>query len=387
MILGIDASNLRSGGGVTHLVELLQAAQPGQYGFKQVIVWGNSATLQLLKDRPWLKIIHVPLLDQFLPMRLYWQSLKLNKLLQKVTCDILLVPGGFYHSMFRPFVTMSQNLLPFEKKEALRYGISWKLLRLALLRQSQRHTFQRANGLIFLTQYARQIILPIIEKIDGADVIIPHGINEKFIMQPRTQKDINAFSTQNPLRILYVSVIDPYKHQWNVAEAIAELKKEGYPVTLDLIGPAYSPALKRLKRVLHRLDPKEEFIHYKGPIKYDKLFSHYHRADLFVFASSCENLPIIMLEAMAAGLPIACSNRWPMPEILGDTGVYFDPENIKDIARSVRELLESPSLRAQKAAAAFERAKAYSWERCADETFGFLARIATEFKQNHRRAI
>jgi glycosyltransferase involved in cell wall biosynthesis len=387
MILGIDASNLRSGGGVTHLVELLRAAQPRKHGFNQVIVWGSSSILQFLEERSWLKNFHEPLLDQFLPMRFYWQSLILNKLLQRAACDILLVPGGLNHGRFQPFVTMSRNLLPFEKKEALRYGISWKLLRLALLRQSQTHTFQRASGLIFLTQYARQVILPVIEKIDGADVIIPHGINKKFMMEPRTQREINACSTQNPLRILYVSIIDPYKHQGNVVEAIAALKKEGYPVNLDLIGPAYPPAFKRLKRELHRLDPKEEFIHYKGPVKYDELSSYYHRADLFVFASSCENMPNILLEAMASGLPIACSNRGPMPEVLGDAGVYFDPENPKDIARSVRELLESPSLRAQKAAAAFERAKTYSWERCADETFGFLARIVAEFKQNHQKAI
>lgn len=50
-------------------------------------------------------------------------------------------------------------------------------------------------------------------------------------------------------------------------------------------------------------------INYMGLIDHDKLTDIYKNADGFVFASSCENQPIILLEAMAAGLPIACSNK------------------------------------------------------------------------------
>ena len=55
---------------------------------------------------------------------------------------------------------------------------------------------------------------------------------------------------------------------------------------------------------------------------------HLREAELFVFASSCENLPNILIEGMAAGLPIACSRRPPMPEVLGDAGESFDPEAV-----------------------------------------------------------
>jgi glycosyltransferase involved in cell wall biosynthesis len=88
-------------------------------------------------------------------------------------------------------------------------------------------------------------------------------------------------------------------------------------------------------------------------------------------------MPNILLEGMASGLPIACSNCGPMPEVLGDAGVYFDPENPKDIARALRELIESPVLRTKSAESSFERVRRYSWRRCADETFRFLAEIAT----------
>lgn len=64
-----------------------------------------------------------------------------------------------------------------------------------------------------------------------------------------------------------------------------------------------------------------------------------------------------------------------MSELLGDAGMYFDPEDSSDIYHAVRELIESPELRARLANASFERAQLYSWRRCADETFKFLAEM------------
>ena len=134
--------------------------------------------------------------------------------------------------------------------------------------------------------------------------------------------------------------------------------------------------LGSLRLLIKRLDPDKKFICYKGPVPYHELPQLYHRADLFVFASSCENLPIILLEAMASGLPIACSKRGPMPEVLGDAGVYFDPENSPDITKTLRQLLLSSDLRAHNAQTAYEQAKNYTWERSAEETLAFIAKFA-----------
>jgi glycosyltransferase involved in cell wall biosynthesis len=117
-------------------------------------------------------------------------------------------------------------------------------------------------------------------------------------------------------------------------------------------------------------------------VPYEELFKWYHQADLFIFASSCENMPNILLEAMAAGLPIACSNRGPMPEVLGTAGLYFDPENPAEIACAIRSLLDSTDLRAEKAEAAYRRAKAFTWQRCAEQTFQFLAQQVADASQS-----
>jgi glycosyltransferase involved in cell wall biosynthesis len=216
----------------------------------------------------------------------------------------------------------------------------------------------------------------VVKSAAGRTLTVPNGMDRQFCQPPREQRIIGRYSDDRPFRILYVSIIDVYKHQWRVAEAVAQLRASGLPVVLDLVGPAYAPALKRLSRTLGRIDPAGEFLRYWGRVPYRDLLSHYTQADLFLFASSCENMPIILLEAMAAGLPIACSNRGPMPEVLGDGGVLFDPEDPQDIARALRAMIMSPELRAEKARASFERAQAYSWTRCARDTFPFLSEAA-----------
>jgi len=373
--LGIDATNIRGGGGVTHLVELLRAADPLSHGFSQVTVWSVKATLDRIEDRPWLVKKYESTLDKGLLYRSFWQCFKLCSQARMVGCAVLFVPGGSYAGNFHPVVTFSQNLLPFEWRELLRYGWSFFTIKMMLLRLTQSRTFRKADGVIFLTQYAQDAVMRVIGAINGQSSIVSHGIDGRFSCPPRKQLAVNHYSVDRPFRLLYVSVIDQYKHQWHVVEAVVQLRNSGLPVELDLVGPASPPALKRLRDMLERIDPEGHFVRYSGAVPYAELHTRYTEADAFVFASSCETFGQILIEAMSAGLPIACSNRSAMPELLGDAGVYFDPERPSEIARAIRTLFDSPALRSRIARESFEKVRKYSWKRCADETFSFIAQV------------
>lgn len=365
MRIGIDASNLRSGGGVTHLVELLNAAQPDRHDFSQMIVWSGTSTLDRLAERPWLSKVRDPLLDRPLPFRLYWQRFRLEHLARVAGCDVLFVPGGSYIGRFHPFVTMSRNMLPFAFSEARRYGFHGIFIKLLLLRRSQATSFKKADGVIFLTNYARIAISQAVDLSCVPCRVIPHGVSNRFRLPPRPPSDA-------PFRILYISTVAPYKHQWQVVHAVAHLRHEGIEATLDLIGSAHPTSLGRLKETIAEIDPKRDFVRYHGYVPHDRIMSYYQEADIFVFASTVENMPNILLEAMAAGLPIVSSARGPMPEVLGNCGIYINPEEPQSIARGLRHLLLKPDQRYEYAQKAHLRARRYTWERCADETFAFL---------------
>src|SRR2546425_4364161 len=98
--LGIDASNLRAGGGVTHLAELLASAHPVEHGFSEVVVWGGAETLSRLQKPRWLRAVHVDACDRGVFGRLAWQRTKLDRAARQA-CDVLFVPGGTYLGDFR----------------------------------------------------------------------------------------------------------------------------------------------------------------------------------------------------------------------------------------------------------------------------------------------
>jgi glycosyltransferase involved in cell wall biosynthesis len=375
LILGIDVTNLRGGGGVTHIIELLTAANPSAHGFSKIIVWGGSQTLEKLPQRAWLKKVNPPVLNKGILARSLWQRFSLSAAAHAENCDVLFVPGGSFMGSFKPMVALSQNLLPFEGSELGRYGASLMALKLKILRYTQSHSFKYASGTIFLTKYAENAVLKVTGTLSGMSAIIPHGLPSRFRMELKVQRPIEEYSDTNPYRLLYVSSVDQYKHQWHLIEAVSFLRKQNIPVKLDLVGPAAPSALIRLNAAITKFDPENSWVRYQGAVPYEELNHLYAQADLGVFASSCENMPIILLEKMASGLPIACSNCGPMPEVLGNAGLYFDPESPSEIMHSLLKYIESPELRSENASNSIALSQQYSWSRCADETLTFLAKV------------
>lgn len=384
LVIGIDATNLRQGGGRTHLIELLRAADPGNFGIRKIVVWGGSETLSLIDNKAWLLKRSPQALNSGLFSRAFWQIFSLSSAARSDGCDVLLVPGGSFSGDFHCVVTMSQNLLPFEWKELRRYGCSLLTVKLLLLRLIQSRSFRRSTGVIFLSHYALRSVLKVTGPLVGALTVVPHGLNSRFTIRPRPQKQIENYTKSNPYRLLYVSIIDQYKHQWHVVEAVAKLRKlTGWAITLDLVGPAYPRALHRLESAIETHDPHGTWAHYHGAVPYTELHRFYSKANLGVFASSCENMPNILLEMMGAGLPVACSDLGPMTEIMGDAGVYFNPECSESIYKALSRLINSIELRSHSSSCCFDIASKFTWQRCAHETLAFLVTLARNIETAH----
>ena len=376
VVIGVDATNIRSGGGLTHLVELLNETRPDKYNISKIIIWSGSKTLDAICDKPWLIKRTSSLLNKNILFRTFFQKFYLTKEVKRECCDILFVPGGSYTGSFSKTVIMSQNLLPFQYRELKRYGFSKMFFKLLLLRFVQSHSFRNAKEVIFLSEYARDAVQNVTGKLKGKTPIIPHGINQKFCLPPKNQLSLENYSEEKPFKLLYVSIIDVYKHQDQLIKAVYQLRSNNIPIELNLIGPAYEPALKKLNKIIDLYDVERKWIKYHGQMPYNKLHDAYFSADIGVFASTCENLPIILLENMAAGLPIAASNKGPMQEVLSEGGCFFDPLNSNEIADTLQSMILSEDLRTRISQISFLKAKNFSWTRCADETMKFLVETA-----------
>ncbi|MDF1827373.1 MAG: glycosyltransferase family 1 protein [Legionellaceae bacterium] len=375
IVIGIDASRNRSGGAKAHLLGILQAVDPRLYGIDEVHVWSYQALLDVIPEQPWLIKHSSHLLEKSLWKQLYWQRFLFKEALVKHGCLILLNTSAGTVSRFRPCITMSRDMLSYEPGEITRFGLSKARFRLILLKYVQNKSLRISDGAIFLTKYAAEMIQKSCGLLPNV-AYIPHGVGAEF--KHSTALAAWPLKGEHPIRCVYVSNTALYKHQWEVVRAVDALRKQGYNITLTLIGGGAGRAQKRLEKQLTISDPQRLFVQQLDFLPHKELVAHLVNANVFVFASSCENMPNTLVEAMAVGLPIVCSNRGPMPEVLLDAGVYFDPENFVSITRALKEIILNPELREAKAQSAKVLSEQYSWSRCAEETWKFISGISND---------
>lgn len=368
MKLAIDASNILVGGGLEHLSNVLRFGDPHKHGFSEVHVFGSQATLDQFDKKAWLKLHRQPLCEGGLIARLWWQIFLFPTLLSRYGVDGIFCPGGLLLRANLPVVNMFQNMQVFEIVERDRefpYAPWWRLLILNLL---QKYTFRKSAGTIFLSTYSRDYLLEnhrhlfLHQDVD----IIPHGVTSKPV-----SRDV-ALSENDSIRVLYVSTVKMYKHQWNVIEAAERLAADGHPIELVIVGSGDKRAVKIMYNAVKRCTTLN--VTYLGHLPRQQVELELEQSDMFVFASSCETFGISLLEAMRHGVPIACSDRGPMPELLRDGGVYFDPEDVDGIADAIGMLLEDAELRSRVSANALKRSQDYSWSKCADHTFQVISK-------------
>lgn len=370
LTIGIDASRNRSGGAVAHLVGILSEGDPVSFGISEVHVWAYQTLLDVVPDRPWLIKHNPPVLEQSILKQLWWQRFGFPVEVKLTGCQIVLNTDAGTISTVRPAVTMSRDMLSYEPGVIELFGFSRARLRLILLRYMQNRSLRAADGAIFLTRYAAKIIQQSCGDLPSI-AYIPHGVGAAF--KQSQQVDNWPEAGERPIRCIYISNAEMYKHQWVVVKAISLLRKRGNNLTLSLVGGGKGPALQLLQGAIAVSDPSGVFVEQLAFLPQQELPNHLAQADLFIFASSCENMPNTLVEAMAVGLPIACSNRGPMPEVLVDGGVYFDPEDADSIAEAIEQIIQSPALRLSIAQRAKVLSQQYNWKRCADETWAFVA--------------
>lgn len=362
MKIAIDATNIKAGGGLSHLKQICSELIDAK-GVEIHIFGGTWLEEIKLENKHIYKKEFSSLVRQEI-----FKNIKLPKLLKKF--DIVFAPGGTFHSKTIPYIPMSQNMLVFENKERNRFPISFTWLRYLILERIQLWSFRNAAGIIYISEYAKNYIENKYKDLKSKNsTVIYHGISDSFRQLPKEQFPIENYSSEKPFKLLYVSIVNYYKHQWNVIDAVKKLKENGFPIELELVGPMYKSLEEKVKNALKGA---ESYITYKGKVPYEEIASSYKNADLFIFASTCENMPNILIEAMSAGLPILCSNYGPMPEVLKDAGVFMDPTDMLSISTNLEKMLKDYNMRHEVAQKAYKYSQEFSWKKAAMETLEFI---------------
>jgi len=219
----------------------------------------------------------------------------------------------------------------------------------------------KSDMIITGSNYSKKEILERLDFKDEKIKVIYHGINHEVF---KIYDDLKVDFELPKKFILSVGSIEPRKNLIGLLNAYnllsTDLKSEYKLVLVGFKGWQNS-------EIMELINENKKDIHYLGFISDAELAKVYNLASCFVFASFYEGFGLPVLEAMACGTPVVCSNSSSLPEVGGDAVMYCNPHDTEDIKEQIELVLKDEALQQEMIVKGLERAKEFSWEKSAKE--------------------
>jgi alpha-1,3-rhamnosyl/mannosyltransferase len=170
--------------------------------------------------------------------------------------------------------------------------------------------------------------------------------------------------------LVHVGGINPHKNILALLKAMTTIVSEHRSVHLAIVGDTsgrgFWDNVDELKAFVAANPPLAAHVHFTDYLEDAALAELLNGAYALIFPSLWEGFGLPAVEAMSCGVPVLASRRGSLPEVIGEAGLYFDPENVSAIAACVLQLLRDPALRTRLAEQARNRAREFTWERAAE---------------------
>jgi glycosyltransferase involved in cell wall biosynthesis len=245
----------------------------------------------------------------------------------------------------------------------------------AVLRMILPNSLRRLDRIIAVSEWVKGELAERARVSESRIVVIPNGVDHSaFYPRPQTGEEavlIQPFSFRRP-DMLCVSRIDhPIKNHIRLIDAFGIFKERTkLPHRLVLAG-ADSNNAGRVKAAA-AASPWRNDIFFTGHFPLKSLPELYAGADFVIIPSMYEGFGMGVVEAMAAGIPVACARAASLPETAEHAALYFDPREIEDMADRMVTLATRSDIHAECRRLGLERAQAFSWDRCAERTLQII---------------
>jgi len=293
---------------------------------------------------------------RFRPARILWEQIVLPFEAARYRLDVLFNPG-FTAPLFPPCrqVTVFHDLQHKRHPEYFRWFDLpfWQFLLWMAAHRSHR--------LIAVSEATRSDLLRFYSIPKERIAVVHHGVEPAFSRLDRSHTESY---------LLCVSTLHPHKNLPRLIRAYGRKKRDFRLILAGLRG-FHAEAIERLIEDLKLQDS----VRITGWVPREELYSLYARARAFVYPSTFEGFRMPVLEAMAAGIPVACSDIPPLREVAADAALFFDPLNEDDIASGIERVMSDASLQERLTTAGRERARPFTWVRCAEQTLKVLSDV------------
>jgi glycosyltransferase involved in cell wall biosynthesis len=323
---------------------------------KDLLIPFDDSNLQSKIFNAKIDVIHIPYL--------IYKTAPLFELFHKKV-KLICTMHGVGHSKLPPRLYYDAYALLQSELTLRILEFYMKILYVRLLRWKFRHIRNKFDLMITVSNSAKCDIVRKFSITEKKIRVIYHGISEKF----RPLKDegdigrvLEKYKIARPF-ILNVGGYNPVKNVVRLIKAFHKLKTKRKSKQKLVIAATQSEGIQK---IINSLGLQNEVI-LTGLIDNNELPQLYNAADIFVFPSLHETFGMPILEAMSCGCPVITSNVSSMPEIAGDSAVLVNPYNIVEIEKAMYQVLTNEGLKKNMRKKGLERAKQFSWRKCAEE--------------------
>jgi glycosyltransferase involved in cell wall biosynthesis len=257
------------------------------------------------------------------------------------------------------------------------------------LRWSVNRTVQSAARILTLSEFSSAAIQRAYGVSSDDVVVVPLAAAAEF----RTfhiDNALDAVRTRFQLPapyILTVGDLQPRKNQIGLIQAFAELVKSFPQLRHRLVLAGKETWFAPKVREAAKQSGVGDRIRFLGFVSDQELLHLYNACDLFVFPSFYEGFGLPILEAMACGRAVACSNTSAMPEVADGAAILFNPYSVPEITRAMADLLRDAELRSRMERLGQQRATHFSWQKSAQKTLEVYYDVAERSRRGPRERV
>lgn len=368
MRIGINGLSVATGGNVTYFANLLPELGPlaAARGHAVTLYTRAGGRVAVPVGSP-IREVRLSLPGLAGPQRAVWEQSVLPALALRDRLDVLYGPADNV-----PLAAPCATVCAFRNPNVYADIGQWPLRdrpRLRLLRRLAVASARRCARGLFVSGAARDEIAPVIGLRPEKARVVHHGLGPVFEQ---------ALAGLRPLArpyLLTVSTIYRYKNFVRLLAAFdAHVRGAGLPHALAIVGGSADPEHLAEMQATIRARGLEADVVLPGEVRYPAVGAWYRHAEAFVFPSFRETFGHPLLEAMAAGLPIAAADIPVMREVGGDVPIYFDPFSVDALGAALQTLL-GPG-HDERVARGRARLAEFTWRRTAEHTLAALEEAA-----------
>ncbi len=311
-----------------------------------------------------------------MPFPRLWTHLRLSREMRQHPPEALFVPA---HVL--PLYHPARSVVTIHDLGYLYFPQAHTIAQRCYLDVSTRFSARNAHHIIAVSQATKSDLVRHYNIPPEKIKVVYHGYDHDLLRPVTDEEQLaevrNRYGIKPGPYLLYIGTIQPRKNLIRLIEAFARLVGDDifdYPQRHELqlilggqLGWLSDPIVARVKEL--NLEGRIKFTGYLADEDLPSLLSG---AEAFVLPSLYEGFGMGVIEAMACGCPVVCSNAGSLPEVAGNAALLHHPLDGAALEWNLRRLLTRPDLREDLRRKGFIQAARFSWERCAMETLEVL---------------